>query len=160
MKGRDSDTFDLYSKCSTALNTLLSSLRADSSLTSFTPLSLSNPVTTLTYTPSPPRGFTIRTLRSSVSSLGPFTMQPIRASSTLTELATKAQAREAKAILFRLIIAFVFAIPTFLIGIVFMSLLNDMDHLRVYFSYPIWGSASRGTIGTYFSQLNPQSNLT
>ncbi|KAL8284089.1 hypothetical protein RQP46_004838 [Phenoliferia psychrophenolica] len=135
--------------CSDSINDLLDSLKATSTIASFTPLSHANPYTTVSYTPLPPSGFTLRTLQSSIGSLGPFTIHPVRASDVLTTLARAAQARESRSILLRLSLAFLFAIPTFIIAIVAMSLLPSSDPLAMFFSTPLWGNASRGTIALF-----------
>lgn len=135
------------SNCSTAINDLLSSLHSSGSLASFTPLTLASPITSLTYTASPT--FTLRTLRSRITSLGPFTVVPLHTSSTLSTLSSASQAREAAHILLLLGIAFLFTIPTFIIGVVVMSLLSSSSPLARYFATPLWGSASRGTIALF-----------
>ena len=139
----------IHSTCSDSINDLLRSLQSTSDITSFTPLTHANPFTTLTYTPRPPSGFTLRKLNASISSLGPFAIYPIRASDVLTTLARAAQARESRSILVRLVTAFAFAIPTFVIAIVAMSLLPSSHPLAHYFSTPVWGNASRATVALF-----------
>ncbi|SCV73577.1 BQ2448_7503 [Microbotryum intermedium] len=134
------------SKCSSAINTHLDSLQAAGTILSFQPCSMASPVLSLTYVPQPPDGFTLRTLRSSIMSFGPFTLHPVHTSSVLTLLARQAQARESRSILLRLLITVLFAIPTFIIGIIFVSLLPSSHSLRHYFEEPLWGSASRAMI--------------
>lgn len=136
-------------KCSTAINRLLEGLHAAGTIASFTPLEFELPVTTITYVPSPPDGFTLRTLRSQIADLGPFTIHPIKANDTLDDLARKAQGREARALAVRVGITFLFAIPTFLIAVVAMSLLAPTHPLRRYFEASLVGSASRGTIALW-----------
>lgn len=81
--------------------------------------------------------------------MGPFTIHPVRASDTLTTLSRISQAREARSILLRLSITFAFAIPTFVIAIVAMSLIPSSNPLRRYFETPIWGNASRATVALF-----------
>lgn len=138
-----------HSKCSSAINALLSSLQADGDLLSFTSISMSNPTTNITYIPQPPSGFTLRTLRTKITALGPFTLLPLHSASTLSTLAAASQARESRAVLTRFLITLLFAVPTFLIGIVFPSLLSSSHHLRRFFEEPIWGSASRGMVALF-----------
>ncbi|KDE07763.1 hypothetical protein MVLG_02033 [Microbotryum lychnidis-dioicae p1A1 Lamole] len=134
------------SKCSIAINTYLDSLQTAGTIISFDPCSMASPVLSLTYVPQPPHGFTLRTLRSSIESFGPFTLHPVHTSSVLTLLARQAQARESRSILLRLCITVLFAIPAFIIGIVFVSLLPSSKSLRRYFEEPLWGSASRAMV--------------
>jgi cation transport ATPase len=54
------------------------------------------------------------------------------------------QAHEQRAILRRLILAAVVAIPTFILGIVFMSLVKGDNSTKVFMMEPIWtGNTSR-----------------
>lgn len=110
---------------------------------------MSNPTTNITYIPQPPSGFTLRTLRTKITALGPFTLLPLHSASTLSTLAAASQARESRAVLTRFLITLLFAVPTFLIGIVFPSLLSSSHHLRRFFEEPIWGSASRGMVALF-----------
>lgn len=138
-----------YSNCSSAINAHLEALQRSSSIISYTPLSISHPVTTLVYIPSPPDGFTLRLLRASLADLGPFTLHPLTLASTLSVLAAKSQAKEARKVSLYLLATFIAAIPTFIIGVVFMSLVSPSNHLAQYFAEPIWGSATRGTIALF-----------
>ncbi|KAK4699686.1 hypothetical protein P7C70_g6571, partial [Phenoliferia sp. Uapishka_3] len=135
--------------CSKSINSHLSSLIASKDLISATPLSHSSPYTTISYIPHPPHGFTLRTLQSQIASLGPFSLHPIRTSDLLTSLAKASQHRESQSLLLRLCIAFLFAIPTFIIAIVAMSLLPKTNNVAIFFQTPIWGNASRGTIALF-----------
>lgn len=136
-------------KCSSAITSVLGSLQDDGSLISATPISMANPYTTISYIPQPPAGFTLRTLRSKITALGPFTLVPIHAASTLSALAAASQARESRAVLLRFLLTFLFAIPTFIIAIVIGSLLPSSHHFRQYFETPLWGSASRAMIALF-----------
>lgn len=137
------------SKCSSAINAHLSSLQSSSLIVSFTPATLEQPYTTVTYLPRPPTTFTLRHLQSQIASLGPFTIHPVNASTTLASLSQRATTRESQHLLTLLLIAFAFAIPTFLIAIVFMTLLPTSHPLAMYFTDPVWGSASRGTLALF-----------
>ncbi|SCZ95076.1 BZ3500_MvSof-1268-A1-R1_Chr11-3g03586 [Microbotryum saponariae] len=142
----DQNSWAIHSKCSMAINTYLDSLQTAGTIISFDPCSMASPALSLTYVPQPPHGFTLRTLRSSIESFGPFTLHPVHTSSVLTLLARQAQARESRLILLRLCITVLFAIPAFIIGIVFVSLLPSSKSLRRYFEEPLWGSASRAMV--------------
>lgn len=129
-------------KCSSAINTLLDD---EPAIQSFTPLSISNPTTTLTYLPSPPDGFTLRSLKVAIESLGPFFVTPVRQSTILDQLSRNSQRKEARDLALRVFIAFLFSIPTFLIAIL-PSFLPSPSPYRNYLDGEILGSASRGTL--------------
>lgn len=116
---------------------------------SFTTITLEQPFTTISYIPRPPSVFTLRHLQSQIAALGPFTIHPINASTTLASLSQRAATRESHHLLLLLLIAFIFAIPTFVIAIVAMSLLPPSHPLAVYFNAPIWNSATRGTLSLF-----------
>lgn len=113
---------------------------------SYTPSSLEDPASTLTYTANPPE-FTLRTIRRAIAELG-FTLSVVKPE-TSSDRARQAQKRERRRILIRLAICIVFCIPTFLIGVVFASLLPEHSRLRMYWHHPIWGGASRMTIALF-----------
>lgn len=138
-----------YSKCSFAINAHLESLLNDGSIKSYNPISLAHPITTLVYTPRPPLNFTLRSLRTSIESLGPFTIHTITTASTISILSAQSQARESKKIKIHLLLTLIAAIPTFLIAIVFISLLSSSHPINIYFSTPIWGQATRATVALF-----------
>ncbi|KAI0677106.1 heavy metal translocatin [Trametes maxima] len=110
-------------------------------LTSYT-----DPVLTLTYTPSPP-DFTIRTIIRAIEGAGepsaPFTAS-IHRPPSLEDRARYMQRREQKSLLMRLLFSVVVAVPTFVVGIVYMSLVPSGDPTRMWFEQPMWaGNASR-----------------
>lgn len=113
---------------------------------SFTPITLHSPITTVTYTPGP---ITIRDILSSLSALAPeFDAQVVRPQS-LSERSQAIQKREVRLLASHLLVAVVFAIPTFIIAIVSMVILK-MDHpFRQYWDTPVWGGANRGTVALW-----------
>ena len=108
------------------------------------PPTLQNPVIRLTYEPSPP-AFTIRDIVSViVSSSSTFFKVSVHKSPTLEDRARLLQAKEKRSLLYRLGFAVVVAIPTFIIGIVFMSLVSAQNPTRIFLMEPMWsGNASR-----------------
>jgi cation transport ATPase len=63
---------------------------------------------------------------------------------SLEERAQRIQEREQKRLLRRILLALVIAIPTFILGVVFMSLVKKRNSVRAYLEEPMWaGSASR-----------------
>ncbi|KAI0005062.1 hypothetical protein BJV74DRAFT_762462 [Russula compacta] len=108
------------------------------------PPTLQDPILRLTYVPSPPT-FTIRDVVSSiVSSSSPPFRVTIQKPSSLEDHARLVQARERRNLLYRLGFSVIVAIPTFIIGILFMSLVSSKNPIRSFFMEPMWtGNASR-----------------
>ncbi|CDO71345.1 hypothetical protein BN946_scf184908.g103 [Trametes cinnabarina] len=109
-------------------------------------ISHTDPLLTLTYTPAPP-DLTIRTVIRAVESASDekahFTAT-LHKPLSLEDRARYMQRREQRNLLLRLIFSIVVAIPTFIIGIVYMSLVSSRNPTRMWFEEPIWaGNASR-----------------
>ncbi|KAF9052122.1 E1-E2 ATPase-domain-containing protein [Panaeolus papilionaceus] len=102
-------------------------------------------VVSLTYIPSVPE-FTIRTIISSLSDVLPPTISvSIWTPPTSDDIARQVHWREQRNILARLAVAILCAIPTFVIGIIYMSLVPKHNAGRMYFKQHIWaGQVSRG----------------
>ena len=108
------------------------------------PPTLQDPILRLTYGPSPP-SFTIRDVVSSImSSNSPPFKVTIHKPPSLEDHALLIQARERRNLLYRLGFSVIIAIPTFIIGIVFMSLVSSENPTRSSLMEPMWtGNASR-----------------
>jgi P-type Cu+ transporter len=108
------------------------------------PPTLQDPVLRLTYEPSPPT-FTIRDVISAImSSNSPPFRVTIHKPPTIEDRARIIQAKEKRSLLYRLGFAVITAIPTFIIGVVFMSLVSSENPIRNYLMEPMWmGNASR-----------------
>lgn len=105
----------------------------------------------ITYQPSPP-SFTVRSIISAIarSKSPPFEVK-IHRPPSLEERARSMQAREQLILLPRLILALVIAIPTFIIGIVFMSLVENGNLTKAFMMQPIWtGNTSRSQWALFF----------
>ena len=108
------------------------------------PIDFKNPRIRVIYTPQPPN-FTIRDILASVSSVDPSFHVSIYHPPTLEDRARQLQKRHQFQILYRLILAFIVAIPTTVIGIVFMMVVSESNSTRQYFEEPVWaGKVSRG----------------
>ncbi|KAI5120729.1 hypothetical protein M0805_006435 [Coniferiporia weirii] len=110
-----------------------------------------NPVIRLTYMPSP-LDFTIRQIVSVISSAKspPFTVTIAKLPS-LEERRRAMHALEQRRLLVRLISAVVLAIPTFIIGVVYMTLVPATNPTRMWFMHPLWtGNASRAQWALFF----------
>src|ERR1700722_5755676 len=103
-----------------------------------------DPILRLSYTPG--SGFTIRTIISALSAAKspPFSVAVSHPPSP-EELAHRIHQGEQRELLIRLAVSAVIAVPTFIIGIVYMSLLRSGEAQRTYFEERIWaGQVSRG----------------
>ena len=129
-------------ECVTKVNNVFVNLSQSHGIT-FVPVTLDLPTTTLTYTPRPP-AFTLRHIREEIAVLG-FTLSVVHVDS-IEERAARAHQREQRYILLRLAITFLFAIPTFTVAVVGMSLLKNTNMIRKHLEMPAWGNASRATI--------------
>ncbi|KZF19715.1 heavy metal translocatin [Xylona heveae TC161] len=107
------------------------------------PLTLKDPVMRLTYLPQPP-DLTVRKLVAAVDALDTAFTAQIYHPPTIEERSRAMQHHEQRRLLFRLALSVVVAIPTFIIGVVWMSLLPASSGLRQFFNEPMWaGTASR-----------------
>jgi heavy metal translocating P-type ATPase len=109
------------------------------------PLSQKTPILNIKYIPAPPN-FTIRTVFQSITDMDPSFKPSIYHPPTIEERAQEMHAQERRRILFRLILSITIAIPTFLLGIVFMSLISSKNPIRHYIMQPMWaGNVTRVT---------------
>lgn len=109
-----------------------------------------DPILEFTYTPDPP-SYTLRTIIEAISSQSPPYKVCVYHPPTLEERAEKMQYAERRALLFRLAFSVFMAIPTFIIGIVFMSLVPHHNPTKVYLMQPMWhGMASRMEWSLFF----------
>jgi Cu+-exporting ATPase len=106
------------------------------------PLSPNDPILKVTYKPQSP-DFTIRHILSTISgvdeSLSPSVHHPL----TLEERSRKIHERERKRILIRVMFTLVVAIPTLIIGIVYMSLVPMSNLGRQFLMRPLHAGISR-----------------
>jgi P-type Cu+ transporter len=112
--------------------------------------SVNNPLLRITYSPTFP-GLTIRTILSAITSSHQGLKVDLVKETTIEERAEILRHKEQRALLMRLIISFIFSIPTFLFGILFMSLLPSQSSIRQYFNHSMWaGNVSRTTWILFF----------
>lgn len=126
--------------CITQLNAHLATLRD----IRYTPFSLNNPTTTITYTPRQP--YTVRDLVRGLAAVAPeFDAEVVRPAS-VSERSQAIQRREVRVLAAHLGAAVIFAIPTFIIAIVSMVMLPMSHPFRRFWDHPVWGGANRGTL--------------
>lgn len=104
--------------------------------------SLSDPTMNITYTPLPP-DFTIRDIVSVVNSLNDLFSTKVHHPVSAEQRAQQMKMREQRRLLRRLLLCSVTAIPTFLIGVLWMSLVPSSDNIRMFFEQSI--GLGRGT---------------
>ncbi|RJE19401.1 Heavy-metal-associated domain protein [Aspergillus sclerotialis] len=105
-------------------------------------LSVKNPILKVTYTPSP--SLTIRSILAAIDAAHSSFKASVYHPPTVEDRSQAMQQHERRRLLSRLLFVFIVAIPTFLIGIVFMSLVSSDNKIRKYLEHPIWvGNVSR-----------------
>ncbi|PGH06061.1 hypothetical protein AJ80_08229 [Polytolypa hystricis UAMH7299] len=106
-------------------------------------LTLKEPLVTVTYKPDPPH-MTVRNLLSAIESSNQAFKASIYHPPTIEDRSRAMQIHERRRLLLRLLFTFIVAIPTFIIGIVFMSLVPKTNKGRIYLEEPMWaGTVSR-----------------
>ena len=102
-----------------------------------------DPIVEILYEPAPP-DFTVRTIISRILSVDPaFTVSPYHPP-TLEQRTRTMQLHEQSIILNRLFFTLIIAIPAFIIGVVYMSLVPSGNPSKAYLMQPMWnGNASR-----------------
>ncbi|CAO2656875.1 Nn.00g056780.m01.CDS01 [Neocucurbitaria sp. VM-36] len=106
-------------------------------------LTLQSSILHLKYTPDPPN-FNIRTIFDTIRGSNPAFKPSVYHPPTIEERAREMHAQERKRILFRLVLCIIIAMPTFVLGIVFMSLIDSKHPIRIYIMGSMWaGNATR-----------------
>jgi cation transport ATPase len=105
----------------------------------------------VSYEPSPP-DFTIRSIISAIVSAEPTSFSAsIYHPPTLEQRTRSMQQREQRTLLLRLFFTFIIGIPTFVIGVVYMSLVPSSNQAKQYLMVPMWnGNASRSEYALFF----------
>lgn len=106
------------------------------------PLSIKDPILRLSYVPRLP-DFTIRDIIATISGLDPKFEVSIYHPPTLEERSHALHAQQQWRLLIRVALTIIIAIPTFIIGIVFMSLVPSSNHSRHWFMTPWKAQVSR-----------------
>lgn len=122
---------------------VLTSVQALDGVTVDEPLTHKNPILKVTYTPHPP-SFTVRQLLSAVESAQESFKASIHRPPSVEDRSRAIQLYERRRLLCRLLFVFAIAVPTFVIGVVYMSLVSMQNPVRKYLAEPIWaGQVSR-----------------
>lgn len=105
--------------------------------------SLKTPRLVVEYKPASPE-LTIRRLKYVIESADPLIVASVYHPPSMEERSQAVQRKESSRILRHLLFTLVAAIPSFVIGIVYMSLVPESDPTRLWFEEPMWvGNAMR-----------------
>ena len=122
---------------------ILSALQqCDDSLVVLKPLTLQDPILRIRYSPRVPV-FTVRDILAKVLSADETFKPALFHPPSLEERSRKLHAREQRRLLIRVLLTIAIAIPTFIVGIVFMSLVPSSDAIRRFFMHPLHAGVSR-----------------
>lgn len=114
------------------------------------PIALDNPFIRFTYVPHPPT-ITIRMILDKIKKVSPQFEVALVHPMSLEERSALLTRREQCRLLIRLVFTFIVAIPTFIIGIIGLSLAPSTTHIRMYLEESMWvGSVSRATWALFF----------
>ncbi|KAI3321174.1 heavy metal translocating P-type ATPase [Xylariaceae sp. AK1471] len=106
------------------------------------------PIMKVTYVPQAPK-FTVRHILAAIDASDPAFKASIYHPPTLEEQSKKIHARHQKQILLRILLTLIIAIPTFIIGIVYMALLPDRNSGKMYLMEPWTSGINRGQIALF-----------
>lgn len=113
-----------------------------------------NPILRVTYTPEPP-ALTIRTILTTINEAHSAFNASIYHPPSIEERSRAMQLHERSKLLFRLLFVFAVAIPTFFVGIVFMSLVSSHNPTRQYLEQKIWSGSVTRTEWALFIMATP-----
>lgn len=106
------------------------------------------PILEITYVPQVP-GFTVRQILAAIEASDPAFKASIYRPPTLEERAKDIQARHQKQILLRALLTLTIAIPTFIIGIIYMSLLPESNSGKDYLMKPWVSGINRAQVALF-----------
>ena len=106
------------------------------------PLTLKDPVLKLSYVPLLPN-FTVRDIVATISGLNPKFHVSIYHPPTLEERSRALHTQQQQRLLLRILFTIAIAIPTFIIGVVFMSLIPSSHPVRIWVTKPWVANVSR-----------------
>ncbi|KAK1251794.1 hypothetical protein MKX07_007273 [Trichoderma sp. CBMAI-0711] len=104
--------------------------------------SMEHPILKLRYIPNPPQ-FTVRHILRSIEATDPSLRAKIYHPPTLEERSRAIRAKHTRQLFYRQVLTIVLAIPTFLLGIVYMSLVPDSNSTKHFLMKPWVSGLSR-----------------
>ncbi len=118
------------------------------------PATLKDPVLRLTYSPVPPE-FTIRSIIDTIETLNESFKATTYKPPSVEQRSQAMQKHEQRRLLLRLLLTFVVAIPTLLIGVIWMSLVPASNSVRRFFEQPVWSGLATGADWALFILATP-----
>jgi Cu+-exporting ATPase len=115
---------------------------------------LKDPRLSVTYTPQPPH-LSVRRFISIINSTHEALSAAVDRPPSIEERSRAVQHREQRHILLRLLFTFCVAIPTLIIGIVYMSLVPSTNKTRMWFEQPVWAGQVSRTEWALFIMTTP-----
>lgn len=106
------------------------------------------PIMRIAYVPDAPK-FTIRQILAAIEASDPALEASIYHPPSLEERSKMAQYKHQRQLLYRAILTIIVAIPTFIIGIVYMSLIPDPNSSKDYLMMPWTSGISRAQIAMF-----------
>jgi len=113
-----------------------------------------NPIVKVTYTPNPP-SLTVRSILATVNETHDAFAASIYHPPSIEDRSRVMQLHERRRLLSRLLFVLSAAIPTFLVGIVFMSLVSSDNPIRMYLDQTIWSGSVTRTEWALFIMSTP-----
>jgi heavy metal translocating P-type ATPase len=115
---------------------------------------IKDPVIKINYLPNPPN-FTIRSMIATIDTLEePFSTN-IHTPPSIEQRSQQTQRHEQQRLLKRLVGTFTVAIPTLLIGVIWMSLIPASNNVRRFFEQPVWAGTVTRTNWALFILATP-----
>lgn len=133
---------------------VLASLESLPNVTVEEPPSEKTPIIRVTYTPEPP-SLTIRNILAAINEAHETFNTTIYHPPSIEDRSRAMQLHERSRLLLRLIFVFAVAIPTFIVGIVFMSLVPSGNSIRQYLEQKVWSGSVTRTEWALFIMATP-----
>ncbi|KAI1816535.1 heavy metal translocating P-type ATPase [Poronia punctata] len=124
------------SRCGVRVTSRIAELQHDVQIDSGPTWEPELPILTVTYVPQAPT-FTIRRILAEIEAIDPAFKASVFHPPTLEEHGAKAEAQYRNRILYRVLVTFLVAIPSFVIGIVYMSLVSAYNPVRIKLMEPL-----------------------
>src|ERR1700722_11938981 len=118
------------------------------------PPSHEDPIMKITYCPQHGT-ITIRGILAAIHGVSDQFIATIYHPPTIEERSRAIQLRERRRLLRRLLLSFIVAIPTFLIGVVWMNLVPSTNRTRIFFQQKMWAGADTRTQWALFFLATP-----
>ncbi|KAI9893471.1 MAG: hypothetical protein M1814_006768 [Vezdaea aestivalis] len=104
---------------------------------------LNKPVVTIRYIPNPPY-FSVRNIVDAITAANGAFSVSVHHPPTIEDRSRAMQQHERRRLLLRLFLCLIVAIPTLVIGVIWMSLVPPSNRMRMFFEQPMWaGKAIR-----------------